>query len=63
MLISTDSAMALNTIERNPFPPHVFQNPDSRYIKYILKEPIAVWPARILENFTRLQVKRKRLIH
>ena len=56
LLISTCSAMGLDTIERNPFPPRYFDNPDALSIAYVLKEPIEVWPDRVLQNLVQLEV-------
>ena len=61
LLISTCSAMGLDTIERNPFPPRYFDNPDALSITYVLKEPIEVWPNRVLENLAKLEVKSQRI--
>ena len=61
LLISTCSSMGFDTIERNPFPPLYFDNPDARSITYILKEPIEVWPNRALQNLAQLEVKSQRI--
>ena len=59
LLISTCSAIGLDTIERNPFPPRYLDNPDALSITYVLKEPIEVWPDRALQNLAQLEVKTK----